>query len=110
MLDQQPVLRVCGTHECERAFELLATQKDAEFALREPCADQALRLSAVMEPDLAVLVGRIGTAIPDDHLACAVLLRRDDALERGIVERVILDVDRHPFFGGIERWPLRHSP
>ena len=42
----------------------------------------------------SVLVRLPGAAVPDDDVAAAVLAGRDHALEVGVVERVVLDVDR----------------
>ena len=51
-----------------------------------------------------------GAAVPHDHVAAAVLAARDHALEVGVVERVVLDVDREVPRRGIEGQALRHRP
>src|SRR5262249_39858730 len=94
----------------ERALELLAAQKDAELTLREPRAHQTLRVGTIVEPVVVVLVRRIRTAVPDDDFARTVLLGWNHTLERRIVERMVLDVNRHALVDGIERRPLRHRP
>ena len=40
----------------------------------------------------------------------AIIAVGDGALELGIVDRVVLDVDRHALVGGTERRPFRHRP
>jgi hypothetical protein len=40
-------------------------------------------------------LGLPGAPVPDDDVAGAVLLRRDDALEVEVLDRVVLDVDGH---------------
>ncbi len=48
--------------------------------------------------------------VPDDDVAAAVLAGGDDTLEVEVVQRVVLDVDRHPPDVGVERRSLRHRP
>src|SRR6185295_1565150 len=48
--------------------------------------------------------------VPDDDVAGAVLLRRDDPFEVEVLDRVILDVDGHPALPGSERGSARHGP
>ena len=49
-------------------------------------------------------------AVPELHGAAAVLALRNRALEIPVIERVILDFDREPSFGGIERRALGDRP
>src|SRR4029077_13654978 len=49
-------------------------------------------------------------AIPQQHVAGAVLARRDRALEAAVVERMVLDVHREALLGRIEARALRHGP
>ena len=51
-----------------------------------------------------------GAPVPDDDVAGAVLLRRDHALEVEVLDRVVLDVDRHPAHRRVERRALRDGP
>jgi hypothetical protein len=51
-----------------------------------------------------------GSPVPDDHVAGAVLPRRDDALEREVLDRVVLGAHRQPALLRVERWALRHRP
>ena len=48
--------------------------------------------------------------VPDDHRTGAVLALGDDALERGVVERVVLDMDGQPLLRRVEARPARHRP
>ena len=73
-----------------------------------------------LELQLAVLdglhrVGRLGLGderapVPHDHVAGAVLAARDHALEIEVLDRVVLDVDRHPPDHGVERRSLGDRP
>src|SRR5262249_34843338 len=48
--------------------------------------------------------------VPYDHGPRAVVALRDHALEPGIVERMVLDMDRHAPHAGIETGALGHGP
>ena len=72
--------------EMPAALELRAFQREIEPALLQPAHRVALGLPAA--------------AVPDDHLAAAVLALRDLALEVGIVERMVLDVHGEPLVAG----------
>ena len=52
----------------------------------------------------------VGAAVPDLHLAGAVLALRDLAGEVDVVERVVLDVHREVVALGVGRDALRHRP
>ncbi len=54
--------------------------------------------------------GHPGAAIPYDHRSGAVLLGRYVALEAGIVERMVLDMDGNALFRGIVAGAFRHRP
>ena len=110
VLDQQPLLRFLGAHQREGALQLLAAQQEAQLALRQAFADLALGLRAIVEPGRAAFVGRIDAAVPDDHLAGAVLPGGNHAFERGIVVRMVLDLHGEPLFVTIERRTLGHGP
>jgi hypothetical protein len=63
------------------------------------------------EPAVALLLEElIGARIPDLDRARAVLALRDLALERRVVDRVVLDVDGEVLQPRLERNPLRHRP
>src|SRR5262249_57981726 len=85
LLQQQPVLAAlarAASHARQRpaAAQLLARQPELELA-----AAIAFR---------GVAHGCPLAAIPQQHVTSSVLARRDRALEAGVVERMILDVDR----------------
>ena len=48
--------------------------------------------------------------VPDDHRTGAVIALGDDAFERGVVDRVILDMDGQPLFLRVEARAARHCP
>ena len=48
--------------------------------------------------------------VPDDDLAAAVLATRNDAFERGVVERVVLGHDRKAAFAVRVGRPVRDRP
>ena len=85
-------------HEHEAAGELLAEHVGVQL----PVGDR-----------LGRVVGGVGlppAAVPDDHVAPAVLAVRDDAFEVDVLDRVILDVHGQPSHRGIERRAPRHRP
>jgi hypothetical protein len=88
VLDHEPLALALGLHERERSLHLLAAKLERELSLGEALADFVFGLRAIAE-HRAGLVGRIHAAIPDDDLARAVLLRRDDPFERRVRVRVI---------------------
>ena len=63
------------------------------------------------QPTVALLLDElVGAAIPDLDRARAVVPLRDLALEAGVVERVILDVDGEMLRSRLERDALRNRP
>jgi len=112
VLDQEPVLRVPGCADQRKGpLELGAAQRDAQLARADAFPDEALGLRAVVVPvTLAILVGRIGAAIPHDHFAGAVLLGGNHALERGVVVGVVLGHDREALVHGVERRAAGNGP
>ena len=83
----------------ESALELLAVEPELELAV----PDRLARLER----------GRLGLPrppVPDDHVAGAVLLGRDDALEVEVLDGVVLDVDRHPPDLGVQGRALGDRP
>ena len=85
--------------ENERAVQLLPVQLELEL----PVVDGTGRVGGVR-------VGTIGSPVPDDDVARAVLTPRDDALEVEVVERMVLDVDREPPLARVEGRPARDRP
>src|SRR5262249_12817036 len=72
---------------------------------------EALPPGATGRPAVLLLLEElIGAVVPDLHRPGAVLARRDLALERRIVERVVLDVYRERLLAGLERYALRDRP
>ena len=110
VLQQKPLLLVLGAHQCERTFQLLAAQLDAQLAFLHALPDLALRPRAVVEPRRSPFVGRIDAAVPDDHFAGAVLAGWNHAFERAVVVGVILHMHGQALFVAIERRPLGHRP
>jgi len=110
VLDQQPLFVGSGTDQGKRALELLPAQEHTlSFPSASPCRTRGLGFGTIAEGVLLILVRRIDAAIPDDHLACAVLFGGNDALERGVIERVILHLNGHPLVGpprGRAPWAL----
>ena len=71
-------------HDREAALELLAEDSELELAVTDRLAGiSAGRLRFERAP------------VPHDHVARAVLARRDHPLEVEILDRMILDVDGH---------------
>ena len=63
------------------------------------------------EPAVAFLLEQlVRPPVPDLDRARAVLAGGDDALERAVVERMVLDVHRQMTFARPQRQALRHRP
>ena len=80
--------------------------------VQAPCI---LAVQRELELALAVAVVRVADrrpppAVPDDHVAGAVLAVRDMALELRVLERVVLGVHREPLLVRIEARAARHRP
>ena len=111
MLDEQPLaLTPRGLHQRPGAAQFSAPQREGELARRQPFLHAPVRRLTVAEGEDAVLVRRVDAGVPDDHLAGAIVPRRDHRLEGQIIQRVVLDHDRQPLLVGIERRPLGHGP
>ena len=100
-LDQQPgillVLRpLAHAHQMPSAFELLAVEPEVQAALAIILVWIALRIPAA--------------AIPDHDGAAAILTLRDRALERVVLDRMVLDMDRQALFARDQARPARHGP
>ena len=110
LVDEQPLVAVVALEgstaatparpdDREAALQLLAVEGELQFAVGDGLA--------------AVQGGRLGlpgAPVPDDHVAGAVLLRRDDSFEIEVFDRVVLDVDGHPPDLGVEAWALGDGP
>ena len=110
VLDEQPLVAGGRLHERKGALELLAAQLDAELPGCEPRAHPSFGFGAIGEGELAILVRGVHAAVPDDHPSGAVLLLRDHAFEGGVLEGMILDLDRHALVAGVERRTLGNGP
>jgi hypothetical protein len=80
-----------GTSERVPAAQLVAVQLDNDVALFQRLIDRYLG---------AVSLGAVAICarVPHDHRSCPVLTLWNDPLEVGVVDRVVLDPDREPFF------------
>src|SRR4029079_15734902 len=78
---------------------LLAVEDELQFPIR----DRPPRVGGLG-------LGLPGAPVPDDHVARAVLLGRDHSLEIEVLDRVVLDVDRHPPGARILGQALRDRP
>ena len=95
LAQQEPVARIAvegSGDECPQPFQPQAVQPHGEPAVVFPLHEL------------------VGAAVPDLHRACPVLAGRDLALEVGVVERVILDVDREVAFSPGHRDALGNGP
>ncbi len=99
-LDQQPLRLAAAVRPLERppALELLAVEPD----LRVPGVERLGHRALLVE--VAVRAG-----VPHDHGARPVALA-DHALEVGVLERVVLDLDREALHARVGRRPLRDGP
>ena len=99
-LEEQPaslaVLAAAASHQVPDAAQLLARQLELEMALRVGGVRVAER--------------RPGSAVPDQHRAGTVLLRRDHTFELPVFERVVLDVHCEALVVGVEARALGHRP
>jgi hypothetical protein len=100
LLEQHPaVLAIAGfgdAYELPQAGELLAVEPKDELAARHRGA--------------RITFGLPRAAVPDDDGAGAVLARRDRSFERRVIERMVLDVDRHLHLRRVERRALSAPP
>src|SRR5581483_302107 len=95
LLEQEPVLRV--------SVELRGDER--------PQALEPFAVQAHGEAPVPLLLDElVGAPIPDLDRTGAVLPLRDLALERGVLERMVLDVDGEALLARLERDPLWHCP
>src|SRR5207237_2123242 len=108
LLEEQPVF-VLGVDERPTAAQFAAAQKHGQSTPLDALPYHRLGPRAV-EDRTAVVFGGVDACIPDDDLTAAVFTLGDDALERAVVEWVILGHDRQaPLPVGIGR-PIRDRP
>ena len=101
LVQEHPLLRavpLAAAHEDEPAVELRPVDVRVELA----GGDGGRRVVRTVRLP--------GAPVPDDDVPAAVLLRRDDALEVEVLDRVVLDVDGHPARDRVERRPAGDRP
>ncbi len=87
-----------ATDEDEAAVQLLAVELEVQLAGGD-------RRGRVLRADR-----RPRAPVPDDDVTAAVLAPRDHPLEVGVLDGMVLDVDRQPARRRVERWTLGHRP
>src|SRR6185436_16770625 len=87
--DQQPLLRP-GANERPAPLELSAVEREAQFALLQ------------RDGGIDIVEHLVRPLVPDHHRAAAVFALGDDAFESRVLERVVLDLHRHPLLTWIE--------
>jgi hypothetical protein len=85
-----------GADQSPQAAQLVAAELEQELA--------------VSETELGVLERHEAAAVPDDHRAGAVVALRDQPLEIGVLDRVILGFEGAAFVLRVERRPFGHRP
>ena len=104
VLDQEPGAASpspAARPACARAPTSRASFLPSSANLSSPFCERRVDVGRLRRPRAAV---------PDHHRAAAVLALRDDALELGVLDRVVLDLHREPLDRRIERRTLRHRP
>ena len=110
VLDEQPLVRSARrAHERPRALHLVTAQRERQLPRVEAGEHPALRLVAVA-PTESALVRGVDAHVPDDHLPGAVVPVADDAFERGVAQRMVLDEHGEALLGVVGGRPLRHRP
>src|SRR5262249_9778310 len=92
------------------AAQLAAGELELEAAAGQPAPEPLGRLVARGWRRQAVLLRPELAAIPDDHLAGAVVAARDHALAGEVVERGVLGRDRQPLLARVGREAVRDGP
>ena len=111
VLDEEPVTgAAAGAYEGPRAAHLASLQREGELAGLQLLAHPPVGLVAVAERQDALLIGRIGPCVPDDHLARAIAAGRDYSLEVSVVQRVVLDHGGESLLARVEGRPLWGRP
>ncbi len=96
-------LRLISSQFCSLPSMCAGTSDQRPFS-RLPCR------SNVSWPFALLLEQLVGAVVPDLDRPAAVLALRDLAVERRVLERVILDVHGERLRAGLERHALRHGP
>ena len=110
VLEQEPAVR--RLHERPGALQLAAPQLHGELARSDAVRHGPLGLRARGELGRARVphLRRAGARVPDDDAPGPVLVLRDDALEGGVGEGVVLGHDGVAAHGGVARGAARHGP
>jgi hypothetical protein len=87
-----------GPDQDEAAAQLLAVHVGVQLAVGDRCRRV---VGAVRLP---------GPVVPHDDVTAAVLAARDDPLEVGVLQGMVLDVHRHPPDRRVEGRALGHRP
>jgi hypothetical protein len=109
---------LCGDVDVVARLVVIALdEKPVSLGLREhPAAVELFSLEGEVQAALAQRRGGIGilgaprALVPEQHVACAILLLRDHALELAVLEGMVLGLHREAPLGGIEARALRHRP
>ena len=110
LLDEQPLalrLLVGAVEGAARAAALRAHQGPAAAQLVTVQVEQQL---AALEAGARLVHLLPRAAVPHDDRAGPVVALRDHSLEIGVLERMVLDHDRHALFLRIERGAARNRP
>src|SRR5262245_19514682 len=103
LLDQQPVLAPLASglaahpHQRPVSVQLLAFEREFKRSL----AIGRLGVRILWNP---------GAAIPQEHGPAAIFTLWDDAFERAVIERMVLDMDGEALLSGIEARPFGDCP
>src|SRR2546426_1306825 len=89
-------------HEPVTSLVLLRLHED-------PLAIETLALHAQLQLVRLLLEQLVGAGVPDGHRAGAVAVRYH-AMERQVLDRMVLGVHREPPLSGLERRTVRHRP
>ena len=94
VLDQKPVVFAAfRLDERPGAFQLVAAEEHRDLAVVDVLSHALIRLVSIVERELAAVIGRIRTGIPNDDFSGAIFTFRNHALEGSVVQRVVLDHD-----------------
>ncbi len=91
-----PGIAAARAHQHPRAFQLVAVERELQVAL--------------LQRRVHVVGLRRPRALVPQHDDAGAVALGDHALERAVLDRMILDVHREPLGLRIERRPLRHRP
>jgi hypothetical protein len=76
----------------------------------KPLAMQVKSQVAALEAALGVTLWVPGAAVLEHDGTAAILALRNCTFERAVIERMVFDMDREAFVGGVEAWPLCDRP